>query len=71
MKTVRCDRCGKDIPYIPPFANIAQEDGYIPPSLIITKWDSFNQRVTEVDLCKDCQKEVYNYIFDYGRGNDA
>ena len=73
MKTVKCDRCGKDIPYSPmfPFLNVTQKDGYIPPSLTITKWDSFNQCVSEVDLCNDCRVEVYNYIFDHDKSNGA
>ena len=65
MKTIKCDRCGKDIPYVPPFMNVAKE-GFIFPKIIITKWDALSQKLDEVDLCDDCQKDVYDYIFNYG-----
>lgn len=64
MKTIKCDRCGKDIPYVPSFMNAAQQ-GIIPPKFIMTIWDGQNMKAREVDLCDDCQKVVYDYIFDY------
>lgn len=70
MKTIKCDRCGKDLPYVPSYANVAQQ-GIITPTIMMTVWEPLSQRVIEVDLCDDCQKAVYEYIFDYGNGNGA
>lgn len=70
MKTIKCDRCGKDIPYVPPYMN-AYKDGVIPPTIMMTVWEPLSQKTREVDLCDDCQRAVYNYIFDYGNGNGA
>ena len=64
MKTIKCDRCGKDIPYVPPYMNVAQQ-GVIRPKIIMTIWDAQNQRTSEVDLCGKCQLAVYDYIFEY------
>ena len=64
MKTIKCDRCGKDIPYVPPYVNVAQQ-GIITPTIIMTVWEPLSQRVMNVDLCDNCQKAVYDYIFDY------
>lgn len=64
MKTINCDRCGKEIPYVPPYVNIAQQ-GIIPPKIIMTIWDAQNQKTREVDLCDDCQQKVYEFIFGY------
>ena len=63
MKTIKCDRCGEDIPYIPPYINIARE-GYIPPQISVTTWDGMSQTLNEVDLCDKCKKAVYNFIFE-------
>lgn len=70
MKTIKCDRCGKEIPYVPPFMNAAK-GGILPPVLIMTVWEPLAQKSREVDLCDDCQRAVYNYIFGYGNGNGA
>lgn len=70
MKTIKCDRCGKDIPYVPPFMNVAQQ-GVIRPKVIMTIWDAQSQKTSEVDLCDDCQRAVYSYVFDYGNGVGA
>lgn len=70
MKTIKCDRCGKKIPYVPPFMN-AVKQGLLPPVLIMTVWEPLAQKSREVDLCDDCQRAVYGYIFDYGKGNKA
>lgn len=64
MKAITCDRCGKEIPYVPSFMNAARQ-GIIPPKLIMTIWDAQNMRAREVDLCDDCEYDVYNYIFCY------
>lgn len=66
MKTIKCDRCGKDIPYVPPFMNAAQQ-GIVPPTFMMTIWEPITQNVKEVDLCNDCQMAVYSYIFDYNK----
>lgn len=68
MKTIKCDRCGKDIPYVPLWANVAK-DGIISPRLSITVFS--NHTLQEVDLCEECRDAVYNYIFDYGNGVGA
>lgn len=70
MKTIKCDRCGKNIPYIPPYMNVAK-DGIVPPTIMMTVWEPNTQRLREVDLCNECQMAVYDYIFDYGNGNGA
>ena len=70
MKTVKCDRCGKDIPRFIPFLNAAS--GMIPtPVVMITVWNNNSQTLNEVDLCDDCKKAVYDYIFDFGNGVGA
>ena len=70
MKTIKCDRCGKDIPYVPSFMNVAKE-GVIFPKIIIATWNALSQNINEVDLCDDCQRDVYAYIFDYGNDDGA
>lgn len=70
MKTIKCDRCGKDIPYVPPYMNAAKQ-GVLPPTLIITIWEPLAQKSREVDLCDSCKKAVYDFIFDYSKGNEA
>lgn len=64
MKQIKCDRCGKDIPYIPAFMNFAQQK----PMINVTIWDDINNQIQEVDLCVDCKKAVYKCIFDYSNG---
>lgn len=66
MKTIKCDRCGKDIPYVSPYMN-AVKNGIIPPTVIMTVWEPLNQKTREVDLCENCQKAVYSYIFDHSK----
>ena len=70
MKTIKCDRCGKNIPYVPSYMNCAQQ-GIILPNIMVTMYDPTAQRAREVDLCDDCQKAVYDYIFKYGNGDGA
>lgn len=70
MKTIKCDRCGKDIPYVPPFANATVQKNFS-KSIMITLWDGLQCKLREVDLCDDCKSDVYDYIFDYGSGNGA
>jgi len=70
MKTIKCDRCGKDIPYVPPFMNVAKQ-GVVYPKIMVTAWNTLSQNINEVDLCDSCQNAVYNYIFDYGNNNGA
>ena len=62
MKTIKCDRCGKNVSYIPPYMNVA-EQGVVKPSLMISviNWPSPN--LVEVDLCDKCKNAVYNFIF--------
>lgn len=67
MKTIKCDRCGKDIPCVPPYMNCAQQS-IIFPSIMMTVYDPISQSVREVDLCDDCQKAVYSYAFECTRG---
>lgn len=69
MKTINCDRCGKEIPYVPPYMN-AYKDGKLPSSIMVTLWDQFNQRLREVDLCEECKQKVQDYIFNYRLNND-
>ena len=70
MKTIKCDRCGKEIPYMLPSMNAAKE-GVLPPVLLMSVWEPLAQKPREVDLCHDCQMAVYDYIFEYGKGNGA
>ena len=70
MKTIKCDRCGRDIPYVPPYIN-ACKNSIIPPTIMMTVWEPLHQKTREVDLCDDCQRAVYNYIFDYDNGSGA
>lgn len=70
MKTIKCDRCGKDIPYVPPFMNAAKQ-GVLPPVLMMTVWEPLAQKSREVDLCDDCKLDVYGYIFCYGNEDGA
>lgn len=70
MKTIKCDRCGKEIPYVPPYMN-AVKNSIIPPTIMMTVWEPLSQKIREVDLCDDCQLAVYSYIFDYGNGDGA
>jgi hypothetical protein len=70
MKTIKCDRCGKDIPDIPPYMNVVKQ-GVIKPNIMMTIWDNVKQMIMAVDLCDDCQKAIYEYIFDFGNGVGA
>ena len=63
MKTIKCDRCGKEIQYVPPFMNVAR-NGWVPPKIYVTAWNDASQSLNEIDLCEDCMVGVYNYIFD-------
>lgn len=67
MKTIKCDRCGKDIPDVPSYMNIVRQ-GVIKPTVMMTIWDNAKQIARAVDLCDDCQKAVYEYIFEFGNG---
>lgn len=64
MKITTCDRCGKEIPYLPPYMN-ALKQGIVPPRVIMTVWDTLSQTTKEVDLCDACQQLVYEYIYCY------
>lgn len=64
MKAITCDRCGKEIPYVPSYMNVAQY-GVIRPKIIMNIWNAQNQKISEVDLCDRCQLAVYDYIFEY------
>ena len=70
MKTIKCDRCGKDIPDIPPYMNVVRQ-GIIKPTVVVTLWGYLGQMTKAVDLCDDCQKAVYEYIFEFGNGAGA
>lgn len=70
MKSIKCDRCGKDIPYVPPYMNCTIQD-VINPIIMISAFDPVSSLAREVDLCSECQKAVYDYIFDYGNGDGA
>ena len=70
MKTTKCDRCGKDIPYVPSYMNVAKQ-GVVYPKIIMSIYDPLTQSAREVDLCNKCEYDVYNYIFDYGNGGGA
>ena len=70
MKTIKCDRCGKEIPYVPSFMNVAKE-GLIFPKIMITTWDALSQKLNEIDLCDSCQQDVYTCIFDYTNKDSA
>ena len=70
MKTIKCDRCSKEIPYVPPYMNVAKQ-GVVYPKIIMSIWDPLTQSAREVDLCNECERNVYNYIFDYEKGNMA
>ena len=64
MKTIKCDRCGKEIPYVPPFMNCAIQE-VISPNILMTVWYPINKQAKEVDLCDMCKQAVYSFIFDY------
>lgn len=64
MKVVKCDRCGVAIPYRPPYMNVNTSA----PTLILSVWHSLQQRLQEVDLCESCKSDVYNFIFDFNKG---
>ena len=70
MKTIKCDRCGKDIPDIPPYMNVIRQ-GIIKPTVVVTLWGYHGQMTRVVDLCDDCQEAVYEYIFEFGNGVGA
>jgi hypothetical protein len=67
MKTIKCDRCGKDIPYVPSYMNCAKK-GIVPPKITAFVWEPISYTTREVDLCEECQNAVYGYIFDFGNG---
>ena len=62
MKTIRCDRCGEIIPYVPPYVNIATK-GIVHPDIMVTVFDSRNNNLVEVDLCEKCKSAVYNFVY--------
>ena len=64
MKTIKCDRCGADIPYIPPYMNVANKVT-VSPTIHVTTWIPVTQELKEVDLCNKCQSLVFDYIFNY------
>lgn len=64
MKTIKCDRCGKDIPYVSPYANV-YKDGKLPSGIMVSYWSTFDQQLREIDLCEECKQAVQNFIFDY------
>lgn len=66
MKTIKCDRCGKDIPYVPPYMN-AVHNGIIPPDIMMVVWEPLSQNTRSVDLCSECKTAVYNFIFDHDK----
>lgn len=70
MKTIKCDRCGKDIPYVPPFMNSTAQKNFS-KSIMITIWNGLLQELQEVDLCDNCKSDVYDFIFEYGNGAGA
>ena len=59
MKLIKCDRCGKEIMHT---SNTMYDpkEGLVSIN-IYTFGYGFEKR--EVDLCNECQKEVYNFIF--------
>lgn len=65
MKIIKCDRCGKDIPYVPPYMNVYKKDGTLPSGLMVSFWDQLNQQIKEVDLCEDCKQKTQDFIFNY------
>lgn len=64
MKTITCDRCGKEIPYLSPYMN-ALKQRVVPPRVMMAVWDALSQTTKEVDLCDVCQQKVYEYIYCY------
>lgn len=73
MKTIKCDRCGKTIPYIPIWENMANISNVnsIVPKLRITVWNTNTQKLNEIDLCDSCQDAVYGYIFNFNGEDDS
>ena len=45
----------------------AVKNGIIPPTVIMTVWEPLNQKTREVDLCDNCQKAVYSFIFNHSK----
>lgn len=67
MKTIKCDRCGAAIPYVPPYVNAAK-NGKLLSGLMISWWNASECHLEEVDLCENCKVAVQNYIFNYREG---
>lgn len=65
MKTIICDRCGKEIPYKPPYMNCCSKDGEIPSGISVYFWDMFDTQLREVDLCETCKNAIQEFIFNY------
>lgn len=57
MKKTFCDRCGK-VSDINPNTNV-----YGAPSFYIQKIGPYDMNIRDIDLCPECEKELYNWIF--------
>ena len=68
MKTIKCDRCGSSIPYIPPYMNAVKNGCCYTTNMMVAVWDSMSQQVQQVDLCDKCSKAVYDFIFQCNNG---
>lgn len=64
MTKVTCDRCGKIMDmdllgYI--FSN--HEDGQWVPTILINAKDPETGKARKIDICEDCEKALYTFIF--------
>ena len=65
MKMTKCDRCGKDIGQ--GWHTLTQT---VFPVVTVSYVNGMPLMAHEVDLCSDCQKAVYDFIFGGGEKNE-
>lgn len=68
MRTIKCDRCGENIPHVPLYMNCSQQR--LNSHNIMVTILNFDNNLAEVDLCDRCKEAVYNYIFDEAMVHD-
>ena len=56
MKMVTCDKCGKQMPEVPPWAQVRL------PILLISMLWSIDAKPRSIDLCKDCSAEFVRWL---------
>lgn len=65
MVVITCDRCGKnmEMDFMGYLFSDHKENAYI-PSMFINGKDPNTGKTRKFDLCEDCEKKVYHFIFD-------